>query len=127
MITTEVLPDRVEMHAYGTLTLADCKAFEELSDCRVRFQNPIDLLIDLRSMTTCSLDVTLEEWRYVRDHRSDFKRIALLTDDQLVSWSAWISQLLTDADIRVFETERAARRWLDDDNLLEALDEDELH
>lgn len=127
MITTEVLPDRVEMHAYGTLTLADCKAFEELSDYRVRFQSPIDLLIDLRSMTGCSLDVTLEEWRYVREHRSDFNRIALLTDDQLVSWSAWVSQLLSDADIRVFETERAARRWLDNDSLIESLEDGELH
>ena len=127
MITTEALPDRVEMHAYGTLTLSDCKTFETLSDYRIRFHHPIDLLIDLRSMTSCSMDVTLEEWRYVRAHRNDFNKIALLTDDQMVSWSAWISQCLTDADIRIFSTERAARRWLDDDNQLEAVEEADLH
>lgn len=114
MITTDVLPDRVEMRAYGTLTLSDCKAFEELSDYRVRFHHPINLLIDLRSMTACSLDVAMEEWRYVRAHQSDFARIAVLSDDQLVTWNAWLSQFFTEADIRVFQTERAARRWLDE-------------
>ncbi|MDO6387595.1 STAS/SEC14 domain-containing protein [Uliginosibacterium sp. 31-12] len=127
MITTDVLPDRVEMRAYGTLTLADCKTFEELSDYRVRFNHPVDLLIDLRSMTSCSLDVAMEEWRYVRAHQSDFGKIALLTDDQLVSWSAWVSQFFTEADIRIFESERSARRWLDKDSQLEDLADGELH
>ena len=127
MITTEVLPGRVEMHAYGTLTLSDCKTFESLSDYRIRFHHPIDLLIDLRSMTGCSLDVTLEEWRYVRAHRNDFNKIALLSDDQWVNWSAWITQCLTDADIRIFSSERAARRWLDDEEPLDASEETDLH
>lgn len=113
MITTDVMPERVEMRAYGTVTLADCKAFEEVSDYRVRFSRPIDLLLDLRSMTGYSLDVALEEWRYVRAHTGDFRKVALLTDDQIVTWGAWLSQFFTDADIRIFETERAARRWLD--------------
>jgi hypothetical protein len=124
MITTDVLPDRVEMRAYGTLTLSDCKIFEEVSDYRVRFHHPIDLLIDLRSMTQCSLDVAMEEWRYVRTHRHDFNRIALLTDDQVVSWTAWVSQFFTEADIRIFNHERAARRWLDGNSQLEELTED---
>lgn len=127
MITTDVLPDRVEMRAYGTLTLADCKAFEELSDYRVRFSRPIDLLIDLRSMTGCSLDVAMEEWRYVRAHQDDFSKIALLTDDQVVSWSAWLSQFFTEADIRIFESERAARHWLDEDSQIEDIADGELH
>ncbi|MBS1209360.1 MAG: hypothetical protein H6R19_1758 [Proteobacteria bacterium] len=119
MITTDIMPERVEMRAYGTVTLSDCKAFEEASNYRVLFNRPIDLLLDLRSMTGYSLDVAIEEWRYARAHPSDFRRIAVLTDDQFVTWGAWFSQFVVDADIRIFETERAARRWLDDNSLLE--------
>lgn len=119
MITTDVSPERVEMRAYGTVTLADCKAFEEVSNYRVLFNRPIDLLFDLRSMTGYSLDVAIEEWRYVRAHSNDFRKVALLTDDQFVTWGAWFSQFFTEADIRIFETERAARHWLDGDSLLE--------
>ena len=115
MITTDVMPERVEMRAYGTVTLADCKAFEEVSNARVNSQRLIDLLLDLRSMTGYSLDVAIEEWRYVRAHSTDFRRVAVLTDDQIVTWGAWLSQFFTEADIRIFETERAARRWLDGD------------
>jgi len=122
MITTDVTPERVEMRAYGTVTLSDCKAFEDVSNYRVLFNRPIDLLLDLRSMTSYSLDVALEEWRYARAHRSDFRRVAVLTDDQFVTWGAWLWQFFVDADIRIFETERAARRWLDGNSLLEETD-----
>lgn len=124
MITTDVLPDRVEMRAYGIVTLSDCKAFELISNAHAEQHRPLDLLIDLRAMAECSLDVALEELRYVRAHRADFRRIAVLTDDQMVTWSAWLSQFFTEADIRVFQTERAARRWLEGDNLLEDLEVD---
>jgi hypothetical protein len=107
------------MRAYGKMTMADCKAFEDASNYRVLFNAPIDLLLDLRSMTGYSLDVAIEEWRYVRGHPNDFRRIAVLTDDQFVTWGAWLSQFFTQADIRIFETERAARHWLDNDSLLE--------
>ncbi|MDQ7988315.1 MAG: STAS/SEC14 domain-containing protein [Candidatus Dactylopiibacterium sp.] len=120
MITTDVLPDRVEMRAYGSLTLADCKTFEDISDRQLQSQHrPMDLFIDLRSMTECSFDVAVEELRFVRQHRGDFNRVAVLTDDQLVTWSVWLSQFFTAADMRIFDTERAARRWLDGVDLLE--------
>ncbi|MEN3112509.1 STAS/SEC14 domain-containing protein [Uliginosibacterium paludis] len=124
MITTDVLPDRVEMRAYGIVTLSDCKTFEQISDRRVEMHQPLDLLVDLRAMTECSLEVALEELRYVRAHRADFRRMAVLTDDQMVTWSAWLTQFFSEADIRVFQTERAARRWLDGDSVIEDSDLD---
>lgn len=127
MITTDVSAERVEMRAYGTITIADCKIFEEISNYRLKFNGPIDLLLDLRSMTNCSLDVAIEELSYVRTHPKDFRKIALLTDDQFITWGAWLSQFFTEADIRVFETERAARHWLDGDSLLENQGQEVLH
>ena len=76
MITTDVSPERVEMRAYGTVTLADCKAFEEVSNYRVLFNRPIDLLFDLRTMMGVTVDTVLEEIRFARAHASDFARQA---------------------------------------------------
>lgn len=119
MITTDVMPERVEMRAYGTVTLADCKLFEDASDYRVLFNRPIDLLVDLRSMTNYSLDVAIKEWRYLRSHRADFRKVALLTDDQFLTWAAWFTQFFTNADIRIFDSEHAAKRWLSGEPLIE--------
>lgn len=118
MITTDILPGRVEMRAYGTLTLSDCKAFEALSDHQLaRSAEPLDMMIDLRSMTDCSFDVALEELRFVRHHSLTLRRVAVLTDDQMVTWNAWLSQFFTEADIQVFDSERGARRWLEGEDL----------
>ena len=113
MLTTDLLPDRIEMRAYGTLTLADFKAFENDSDYRTQFNKPIDVLLDLRSMLTCSIDAALEELRYARSHPADFRRVAVLTSDQIVSWSAWLAQFFLDADIQTFSDEAEARLWLE--------------
>lgn len=113
MLTTDLLPDRIEMRAYGTLTLADFKAFEEESNYRIQFSGPIDVLLDLRNMLTCSIDAALEELRYVRAHPADFRRVAVLTSDQVVTWSTWLAQFFVDADIRVFDVEAEARQWLE--------------
>jgi hypothetical protein len=124
MITTDITPARVEMRAYGRLTLADCKVFEDLSNYRIHFNRPIDLLVDLRSMTGYSLDVALAELKYVRTHTHDLNHVALITDDQFVTWGAWLSQFFTAADICVFGTERAARRWLEGEEADSTLPED---
>ncbi len=113
MITTDVLPDRVELRAYGTVTVADCQAFEQASDYRVLFNRPIDLLLDLRGMESCSLDAAVREWKYARAHRHDFRHVAVIADTPLLSWGAWLSQLFMDAEVAVFSGERAARRWLE--------------
>ena len=43
---------------------------------------------------------------------NDFGRIAVLTDSQWVTWSAWLSQVVVSADLRVFQDEEDARTWL---------------
>ena len=35
-----------------------------------------------------------------------------LTEDQWVSWSAWLSQIFVDAKVRVFEDADDAEAWL---------------
>jgi hypothetical protein len=112
MITTDVFTDRLELHAFGRLTLDECREFEHLSDYRIKFNGPLDLLLDLRELESCSLDALIEQVRYGRQHSHDFSRIAIVSDSSMVTWVAMCSQLFVDADVRVFDEEGMARDWL---------------
>jgi hypothetical protein len=71
-------------------------------------------MIDLRDMLGYTLDVVWEDIKFTRSHSHDVGRIAVLSDAQWVAWSAWLSQLFVDAQIRVFDDEALARTWLDE-------------
>ncbi|MDR2032301.1 MAG: STAS/SEC14 domain-containing protein [Azoarcus sp.] len=98
---------------FGEFTLADYREFEELADYKIKFDGTVDLLFDLREMAGFTVDLIVEEIRHSRRHAHDFRRIAVLTDDQWVTWSAWVSQFFVDAEIQVFDNEEEARLWLD--------------
>lgn len=112
MITTDQKESRVNLTVFGEFTLADYKEFEEVVNYKVKFEGPVSLFFDLREMSGFTIDMALEEIRFARAHAHDFARIAILTDDQWVTWSAWLSQIFIDAKVRVFEDPADAEAWL---------------
>lgn len=112
MIVIEHKPSRVDVAVLGEFTLADYKEFEEVVNYKVRFEGAVDLYFDLRQMADFTLDVAWEEIVFARAHANDFNRIAVLTDSQWVTWSAWLSQIFVQAEMRVFDDEKEARTWL---------------
>lgn len=94
MIVTDHQPNRVDVTVFGEFSLADYKEFEQLVNFKVKFEGPVDLYFDLRQMADFTLDVAWEELVFSRAHANDFNRIAVLTDSQWVTWSAWLSQIL---------------------------------
>lgn len=112
MITTDQKESRVNLTVFGEFTLADYKEFEEVVNYKVKFEGPVSLFFDLREMSGFTIDMALEEIRFARAHAHDFARIAILTDDQWVAWSAWLSKIFVDADVRVFEDVDDAEAWL---------------
>ncbi|MCB1960028.1 MAG: STAS/SEC14 domain-containing protein [Rhodocyclaceae bacterium] len=114
MITTEHGPNLVEVTVLGEFTLADYKEFEQLVNYKIKFEGAVNLLIDLREMAGFTIDVAWEEIRYSREHKHDFGKIAVITEDQWATWSAWVSQLFVDADVQVFASADDARDWLDE-------------
>ncbi len=112
MIVTDHKDKLVTVAVYGEFALADYKEFEELVNYKVRFQGPVNLLFDLRQMADFTLDMAWEEIKFSRAHSHDFGKIAVLTDSQWVTWSAWLSQIFVDADLQVFDDEQDARSWL---------------
>ena len=112
MITTDQKESRVNLTVFGEFTLADYKEFEEVVNYKVKFEGPVSLFFDLREMSGFTIDMALEELRFARAHSHDFTRIAILTDDQWVTWSAWLSKIFVDADTQVFEDADDAEAWL---------------
>ena len=114
MIVTQHQPKRVNVTVYGEFTLADYKEFEAMVNDTVSADGSVDLFFDLRQMADFTLDVAWEDIVFARAHVNDFRRIAVLTHSQWVAWSAWLSQIFVQAQMRVFDDESAARAWLDD-------------
>lgn len=112
MIVTEHQPERVSVTVYGEFTLADYKEFEDLVNFKVRFEGPVDLYFDLREMADFTLDVAWEEMKFARSHVNDFKRIAVVTDSQWVTWTAWLSQIFVQAEMEIFDDPAEANSWL---------------
>ena len=113
MIVIQHQPRRVVVNVYGEFTLSDYKEFEDLVNYKVKFEGPVDLFFDLREMADFTLDVAWEDINFSRAHANDFKRIAVLTNSQWVAWSAWLSQIFVNAQIRVFSDDAEAQGWLD--------------
>jgi len=101
---------------FGELTLVDYQRFESEVIEQLSQAGRFDLLIDLRDMLGYTVDVVWEDIKFTRSHSHEIGRIALLSDTQWVAWSAWLSQLFVDAEIRVFDDETLAREWLETGN-----------
>lgn len=113
MIVADHQPHRVVITVFGRFTMDDYREFEELVNYKVRFEGPVDLLFDFTNMADYTLDVAWEELRFSRQHSNDFERIAVVTDNQWLAWSAWLSQAFVNAEMRIFASPDEAVAWLD--------------
>ena len=112
MISIQREEGLIVVGVFGELTLADYQRFEREVGDQLHSAGRVDLLVDLRDMLGYTLDVVWEDIKFTRSHSHDAGRIALLSDTQWVAWSAWLSQLFVDPEIRVFDDEGLARAWL---------------
>ncbi|MFA6902243.1 MAG: STAS/SEC14 domain-containing protein [Gallionellaceae bacterium] len=113
MITIEQTSTLLNVAVMGEFTLADFKQFEEHALQKLNTPAPVNLLFDLRAMINYSVDVAWEEIVFFgREHPHDFAKIAVVTDDQWITWQAWLSRLFVDADIRAFSDYKEAKFWV---------------
>ncbi|GAA5785471.1 hypothetical protein GCM10007860_04070 [Chitiniphilus shinanonensis] len=114
MITITHEQNFVHVAVLGEFTLGDFREFEENVLYEIRFRGRANLLFDLTEMLSYTIDMAVEEVRFSRSHRQDFGKVAILTNDQWVTWSAWLAQLFTDAQIELFPDLESAKLWLVD-------------
>ena len=112
MIAIDYKANLLSIVVLGEFSLADFKEFEDLVRSKTQSEGRLNVLFDLRQMADFTLDVAWEEIQFSRQHPHDFRRVAVLTDSQWVTWSAWLSQAFVDADLVVFADEAEARAWL---------------
>ena len=112
MISLDVKNNQIAVSVMGQFTLDDYREFEQAVNYGIQFQGKIDLLFDLRDMLSYSLDVAWEELKFSREHKNDFGRIAILTDDQWMAWSMWLNRSFMSAEIRLFDDLEMAQAWV---------------
>ena len=113
MITIEENKQLVNIAVMGEFTIADFKQFEENALYQLKGSEKVNLLFDLRGMIAYTPDVAWEEIKFFqREHNHDFNKIAVVTDDQWITWQAWLSRLFVDADIRAFSDYSEAQGWV---------------
>ena len=112
MITIEENNNLVNIAVMGEFTIADFKQFEEHALYKLKASGKVNLMFDLRGMIDYTTDVAWEEIKFFsREHHHDFNKIAVITDDQWLTWQAWLSRLFVDADIRAFADYDEAQAW----------------
>jgi hypothetical protein len=112
MITVDHTSNLVNLVVMGEFTLEDFTEFEEYLMANELFDGSHDLLFDLREMAGFTVDMAWEEIKFSRLHGGDFKRVAVVTDSQWVTWSAWLEKAFVKAELRVFEDAGEAQGWL---------------
>ena len=90
MIAIKTQDNLVSVSVMGEFTLADYKEFEQEVEHDIQFQGGVNLLMDLRDMVRYTLDVAWEEIKFSRQHRYDFRKIAVVTGDEWMVWAAWM-------------------------------------
>jgi hypothetical protein len=112
MISISLKDNLVSVAVFGEFAIADYKEFEEAVLFGLKFQGTVNVLIDLRDMLGFTVDVAWEELKFSRRHAQDFGKIAVVTDDQWITWSAWLSRAFVDANVQVFADYDAAQGWV---------------
>ena len=97
---------------FARLEIADFRRLEEEIESQLKRLGKLDLLVDLRGMLGYTLDVALEDLRFSREHAHDVGRVAILSEDESMVWTALLSELFVRAEIQVFDDESLAREWL---------------
>ncbi|MFH2133795.1 MAG: STAS/SEC14 domain-containing protein [Pseudomonadota bacterium] len=112
MITIADSNNLVNIAVMGEFTLADFKQFEQHALYKLKSGSGLNLIFDLRGMLSYTTDVAWEEIKFFSsEHNHAFNRIAVVTDDQWLTWQAWLARLFVDADIRAFDDYSEAESW----------------
>ena len=98
---------------FGEFSLARLQGVRGTGQLQGEVRGPVDLFFDLRQMGDFTLDVAWEELKFSRSHAHNFNRIAVITDSQWVTWTAWLSQIFVDAEMKIFDDAGDAAAWLD--------------
>ncbi len=111
MITIQKKNNLIIVAVIGEFTLTDYKEFEQQVLFQPHFEGKANLLFDWRDMLDYTVDVAWEEIKFMREHGSDFNRVAVVTDDEWQTWGTWVFNLFVNANVSVFNNYEEAEEW----------------
>lgn len=111
MITIQKKGNLVIVAVIGEFTLADYNEFEQQVLYQPHSDGKVNLLFDWRDMLDYTVDVAWEEIKFMRNHGSEFNRVAIVTDDEWQAWGAWVFNLFVTANVTVFHDYVEAETW----------------
>ena len=103
----------LDVALFNEFTFEDFKFLEDALLKRAGEIRKPDLLLDLSLLKDFTLDMAVEQLRFVRAHEQDFGRIAIVVDDVWIKLGAHISSLLTSQSPKYFDTTEEAQAWIE--------------
>ncbi|NHR05954.1 STAS/SEC14 domain-containing protein [Chromobacterium haemolyticum] len=103
----------LDVALYNEFTLADFKLLEEALLKRQSECVKPDLLLDLTELKDFTLDMALEEVKFMRAHENHVGRVALVVSDVWIKLAAHIAGLLSNTRTQYFDTAEEAQAWLE--------------
>ena len=101
---------------YNEFTLEDFQELEQaLLACKQRSHLP-DILLDLSMLKDFTIDMAVEQIKFLNQHETDFGRAAVVTDDIWIKLGARLSSLLTNQHPKYFNDAAEAQAWLLESN-----------
>lgn len=102
----------LDVALFNEFTLGDFKLLEQALLKRAEEHGKPDVLLDLAGMKDFTLDMAMEEVRFMRAHENDFGRFAIVRNDVWINLAAHISGLLTHTHAQYFDSVEEAQAWL---------------
>jgi hypothetical protein len=104
----------VELSLQGKLTHEDYELFVPMID-KAMGETPdvkMDMLVDMRELHGWEARAAWDDFKFGLNHRSDFKKLAIVGDARWQQLSAKISDWFVSGETRFFDTRDAALAWL---------------
>ncbi|WP_028536050.1 STAS/SEC14 domain-containing protein [Paludibacterium yongneupense] len=102
----------LDVALFNEFSLADFKLFEAALLKRAGERARPDVLLDLSELKDFTLDMALEELRFVRAHEEAVGRVAIIVTDVWIKLAAHLAGLLTHRHVKYFPSLAAAQAWL---------------
>ena len=97
---------------YNEFTLDDFRQLEAaLLESKQKIHLP-DILLDLSMLKDFTIDMAMEQIKFLNQHENDFGRVAVITDDMWIKLGARLSSLLTNQHPKYFDDATKAQEWL---------------
>ncbi|MCP1660709.1 STAS/SEC14 domain-containing protein [Neisseria perflava] len=97
---------------YNEFTLEDFHELEQaLLAAKQRIHLP-DVLLDMSLAKDFTIDMAIEQVKFLSAHENDFGRVAIVTDDIWITLGARIAGWITNQRPKYFDTVAEAQAWL---------------